>query len=50
MNAAVFALNCAVDVEFRIAITFKNHIFVPSIDPFLSDIRELRNKFFKYPI
>ena len=36
--------------SFPIHLKIEIHVFVPSTEPVLSDIRELRNKFFNYPI
>ena len=43
-------LMLSLEFSFPIHLKIEIHVFVPSTEPFLSDIRELRNKFFNYPI
>ena len=40
----------SLEFSFPIHLKIEIHVFVPSTEPFLSDIRERRNKFFNYPI
>ena len=43
-------LMLSLEFSFPIHLKIEIHMFVTSTEPFLSDIRERRNKFSKYPI